>query len=163
MKAVEKWANLLLRGVGIVTNQRQCRKFPKIIFLFNIGRWENVSFSKWQSLLLVMKVWFEFRALGSKEKGIWWIGTDLILLKSHNGKISGTVWGLCMNSGFWDISESFRGFSDRKCLGSVLYPLVCLMGVLWIFPVWALDARLSSISVRHIQSSWQLLGVCLVF
>lgn len=48
-------ASLLLRGVGVVTNQGQWRIFPKIIF--NIGRWENVSFSKSDYLLIVLELW----------------------------------------------------------------------------------------------------------
>lgn len=56
MNTVERVrASLLLHGIGVVTNQGQWKKFPKITF--NIGRWKNVSFSMSDDLLIVLELW----------------------------------------------------------------------------------------------------------
>lgn len=62
-------ASFLFCRVGVATNQRQWRKFPKIIFLFNRGRWENVSSSKWHHLLLVLELWVWVQGFGEQREG----------------------------------------------------------------------------------------------
>lgn len=69
-KTVQKErASLLLHGVGVVDNQRQWRKFPKIIFLISKGKWENVSFGRWHYLLMVLELWLWVQGFGEQREG----------------------------------------------------------------------------------------------